>query len=121
MTQLKLYKHHRLPPEITQYTVWLYHWFNLSHRDVEALLVELGISYAAIRLWCIEFELEYARRLRGKYRNYGDIFFIDEVFVKSQRRQHYLWRALDQDGVVADVLLQIPCDGKAENLLIHGG
>jgi hypothetical protein len=49
-----MYKRHRFPPEIIQYTVWLYHRFNLSHRDVEDLLAERGItvSYEAIRLWC---------------------------------------------------------------------
>ena len=84
MTQPKLYKRHRFPPEIIQYAVCLYHRFNLSHRDVEDLLAERGVvvSYEAIRLWCNKFGSKYAQRLRRKHQGYGDTFFIDEAFVK---------------------------------------
>ena len=110
-----LYKGHRFPPEIIQYAVWLYHRFNLSHRDIEDLLAERGItvSYESIRLWCIKFGLKYVRRLKKKHQGYGDTFFIDEVFVKIDGRQHYLWRAVDQDGEIVDVFLQRRRDGKA--------
>ena len=73
----------------------------------------IGISYESIRLWCIKFGPKYARRLRRRHQGYGDTFFIDEVFVKIQGRQHYLWRAIDQDGEVVDVFLQRRRDGKA--------
>jgi len=110
-----LYKHHRFPPEIIQHAVWLYYRFNLSCRDIEDLLAERGItvSYESIRLWCIKFGSDYAKRLRRRHQGYGDTFFIDEVFVKIQGRQHYLWRAVDQDGEVVDVFLQRHRDGKA--------
>jgi len=110
-----LYKRHRFPPEIIQYAVWLYHRFNLSHRDIEDLLAERGInvSYEAIRLWCNKFGLKYVRRLKNKHQGYGDTFFIDEVFVKIDGKQHYLWRAVDQDGEIVDVFLQRRRDGKA--------
>ena len=110
-----LYKRHRFPPEIIQYAVWLYHRFNLNYRDIEDLLAERGIvvSYEAIRLWCNKFGPRYAKRLRRRYQGYGDTFFIDEVFVKIQGKQHYLWRAVDQDGEVVDVFLQNRRDGKA--------
>jgi putative transposase len=106
-----LYKRHRFPPEIIQHAVWLY----LSSRDVEDLLAERGIavSYESIRLWCIKFGPQFARRLKRQHRGYGDTFFIDEVFVKIQRKQHYLWRAVDQDGDVVDVFLQTRRDGNA--------
>src|SRR5210317_1485392 len=112
--QATLYKHHRFPPEIIQYAVWLYHRFNLSHRDVEDLLAQRGItvSYESIRLWCNKFGSKYAQRLRRKHQGYGDTFFIDEVFVKIQGVQHYLWRAVGQDGEVVDVFLQKRRDGK---------
>lgn len=115
MTQPKLYKRHRFPPEIIQYAVWLYHRFSLSHRDIEDLMSHRGIevSYEAIRLWCNKFGPKYAQRLRGKHQGYGDTFFIDEVFVKIRGKQHYLWRAVDQDGEVVDVFLQKRRDGKA--------
>ncbi len=109
------YKRHRFPPEIIQHAVWLYHRFNLSSRDIEYLLAERGIeiSYESIRLWCIKFGSKYAKRLRRRHQGYGDTFFIDEVFVKIQGRQHYLWRAVDQDGDVVDVFLQRRRDGRA--------
>jgi putative transposase len=115
MTQSKMYKRHRFPPEIIQYAVWLYHRFNLSHRDIEDLMSHRGIevSYEAIRLWCNKFGSKYAQRLRRKHQGYGDTFFVDEVFVKIQGKRHYLWRAVDQDGEVVDVFLQKRRDGKA--------
>ena len=110
-----LYKRHRFPPEIIQHVVWLYYRFNRSGRDIEDLMAErgIGISYESIRLWCIKFGPKYAKRLRCRHQGYGDTFFIDEVFVKIQGKQHYLWRAVDQDGEVDDVLLQCRRDGKA--------
>jgi putative transposase len=109
------YLRHRFPPEIIQHVVWLYHRFNLSSRDIEDLMAERGIaiSYASIRLWCIKSGPEYARRLRRRHQGYGETFFIDEIFVKIQGKQHYLWRAVDQDGEAADVFLQRRRDGKA--------
>jgi putative transposase len=112
---MNTYKRHRFPSDIISYAVWLYYRFNLSHRDIEDLLAERGIivSYETIRLWCIKFGAMYARRLKRKHRGYGDTFFIDEVFVKMNGKQHYLWRAVDQDGEVVDVFLQARRDGTA--------
>jgi putative transposase len=78
---MNTYKHHRFPPDIISYAVWLYYRFNLSHRDIEDLLAELGItvSYETIRLWSIKFGAKYAGRLKRRHRGYGDTFFIDEV------------------------------------------
>lgn len=112
-----LYKRHRFPPEIIQYTVWLYYRFNLSQRDIEDMLAERGItvSYESIRLWCNKFGPHYARKLKRCHQGYGDTFYIDEVFVNIRGERHYLWRAVDQDGEVVDVLLQKRRDGKAAN------
>jgi putative transposase len=112
---MNVYKRHRFPPDIISYAVWLYYRFNLSHRDIEDLLAERGIivSRESIRLWCIKFGALYARRLKRKHQGYGDTFFIDEVFVKINGKQHYLWRAVDQDGDVVDVYLQAKRDGAA--------
>ncbi len=109
------YKRYRFPPEIIQHAVWLYYRFNLSHRDFEDLLAVRGIvvSYESVRLWCNKFGPRYARRLKRRHQGFGDTFFIDEVFVKINGIQHYLWRAVDQDGEVVDVLLQSRRDGKA--------
>ena len=112
---MNTYKRHRFPPDIISYAVWLYYRFNLSHRDIEDLLAELGITVSreTIQLWCIKFGAKYARRLKRNHRGYGDTFFIDEVFVKINGEQHYLWRAVDQDGEVVDVFLQARRDGAA--------
>jgi putative transposase len=105
---MNTYKRYRFPPDIISYAVWLYYRFSLSHRDIEDLLAERGItvSHESIRLWCIKFGAIYAHRLKRNHRGYGDTFFIDEVFVKINGNQHYLWRAVDQDGEVVDVYLQ---------------
>ena len=101
------YKGHRFPPEIISYAIWLYHRFTLSFRDVEDLLTELGIivSYETIRCWCIKFGPTYARSLRRKQGRLGDIWHVDEVFIKIRGERHYLWRAVDQDGDVIDILV----------------
>ena len=112
---MSTYKRHRFPPGIISYAVWLYYRFNHSHRDIEDLLAERGIivTRESIRLWCIKFGALYVGRLKRKHRGYGDTFYIDEVFVKINGKQHYLWRAVDQDGEVVDVYLQEKRDGAA--------
>jgi len=114
-TQRDMYKRYRFPAEIIRYAVWVYYRFNLSHRDVEDLLAERGItvSHESIRLWCNKFGPKYARRLKRRHQGFGDTFYIDEVFVKIGGKQRYLWRAVDQDGEVVDVFLQTRRDGKA--------
>jgi putative transposase len=123
-----IYKRHRFPPSIIQYAVWLYYRFNLSCRDVEDLLAErnISVSYEAIRLWVNKFGPEFARRLRRKHQGFGDTYYLDEVFVKIGGKQHYLWRAVDQDGEVVDVYLQTRRDANAakrffERFLKSGG
>ncbi len=125
---MNTYKRHRFPPDIIKYKVWLYYRFNLSCRDIEDLLAERGISvtHESIRLWCIKFGTKFARRLKRKHQGYADHFYIDEVFFKINGKQHYLWRAVDQDGDVVDVFLQARRDGSAakrffKRLLKHYG
>ena len=115
MKNSNIYKRFRFPSVIIQYSVWLYYRFNLSHRDIEDLLAERGINvtYEAIRLWCNRFGPKYAARLKRKHRGYGDTFFIDEVFIRIDGKQYYLWRAVDQDGEVVDVFLQKRRDAAA--------
>jgi putative transposase len=112
---MNTYKRHRFSPDIISYATWPYYRFNLSHRDIEDLLTERGITVSreAIRLWCIKFGAIYTRCLKPQHRGYGDTFYIDEVFVKVNGKRHYLWRAVDQDGEVVDVFLQARRDGAA--------
>lgn len=112
---MNTYKRHRFSHDIISYAGWLYYRFNLSHRDIEDLLAErrITVSYETIRLWCIKFGALYSRRLKRRHQGYGDTFYINEVFVKMNGKQHYLWRAVDQDGEVVDVYLQARRDGAA--------
>ena len=88
--------------------MWLYHRFGLSFRDVEDLLAQRGVTvtYEAIRQWCRTFGLVYARKLRRRRGRMGGTWYLDELFVKIQGRQQYLWRAVDEDGDVIDILVQ---------------
>ena len=106
---------HRFPAEIISHAVWLYHVFSLSLRDVELLLAERGVvvSYETVRRWCKKFGQSFADRLRRRRPRPGDKWHLDEVFIRIQGAQHYLWRAVDQDGVVLDILVQERRDGKA--------
>ena len=108
MSQPTDYRGYRFPPDIIRHAVWLYFRFGLSFRDVEDLLAERGVTvtYEAIRQWCLTFGLDYARRLRRRRGRMGDTWYLDEVFVKIHGRQQYLWRAVDEDGDVIDILVQ---------------
>jgi putative transposase len=102
-----LYKRHRFPAEVISHAVWLYYRFLLSYRDVEELLAERGIavSYETVRQWCQKFGQTFAGRLRRRHRP-GDKWHMDEMQLKISGRRHWLWRAVDQDGVVLDILVQ---------------
>ncbi len=109
------YKRHRFPPEIISYSVWLYFRFALSYRDVEDLLAERGVivTYETIRQWCQKFGQQYANTLRRRRVQPGDKWHLDEVFITINGAQHYLWRAVDQDGNVLDILVQPRRDKRA--------
>ena len=102
------YRGYRFPADIISHAVWLYYRFGLSFRDVEDLLAQRGITvtYEAIRQWCRKFGLDYARRLRRRRGRQGDTWHLDELFVRIQGRQQFLWRAVDEDGDVLDILVQ---------------
>ncbi len=102
------YKGFRFPQEIISHAVWLYHRFPLSFRDVEELLYERGVTvtYETVRQWCRKFGQAYANQLRHRRPRSGDKWHLDEVFLKINGRTHYLWRAVDQQGNVLDILVQ---------------
>jgi putative transposase len=107
--------HHRFPAEIISHAVWLYHVFSLSLRDVELLLAERGVvvSNETVCRWCENCGQTFAYRLRQRRPRPGGKWHVDEVFIRIQGVQHYLWRAVDQDGVVLDILVQPRRDAKA--------
>jgi len=102
------YRGFRFPSEIISHTVRLYHRFCLSFREIEELLAERGITvtYETIRQWCQKFGPAYARKLKKRQGRRGNTCHIDEGFVTIQGERQYLWRAVDQDGDVIDILVQ---------------
>ena len=110
-----LYFRHRFPVEIISYAVWLYYRFSLSFRDVEELMAQRDVivTYETIRIWAEKFGRAYAKRLRYRCAKAGDQWFLDEMFVKMNGKGHILWRAVDQDGEVLDILVQSRRNTKA--------
>ena len=109
------YHGYRFPSQIISHAVWLYHRFCLSYRDVEDLLAERGIivTHETIRQWCRKFGPQYARKLTRRQGRLGDTWYLDEVFVTIRGKKQYLWRAVDQDGDVIDILVQPNRDQRA--------
>jgi putative transposase len=112
---LERYKNHRFPAEIISHGVWLYYRFCLSYRDVEELLFTRGIvvTYEAIRKWCRKFGQAYANQLRRRRPRPGDKWHMDEAFLSINGERSYLWRAVDQEGNVLDILVQSRRNKKA--------
>jgi len=102
------YARHRFPPAIIHHAVWLYSRFALSYRDVEDLLAERGVdvSYETVRQWALKFGRVYAKRIRQRRPRLSGRWHLDEVFVRIGGRIHYLWRAVDDEGEVLDIVVQ---------------
>jgi putative transposase len=105
----------RYPVEVINHCVWLYHRFPLSFREVEEMMMERGVvvSHETIRQWCRKFGQTYANGLRRQRPRPGDKWHLDEVFIKINGKTHYLWRAVDQDGNVLNILGTSRRDAKA--------
>ena len=106
---------HRFPISIIQHAVWLYHRYPLSYRDVQELLQERGIevSHDTLREWNIKFSPLLAEDLRHREPRRGSRWHLDEVCTTVGGVRHWLWRAVDEHGVVLDVLLQRHRDREA--------
>ena len=111
------YKGHQYPAEIIAHCVWLYHRLPLSLREVEELMLVRGVivTYETIRQWCAKFGFGpvYAAGVRRRQPRPGDKWHLDEVFLTINGCRQYLWRAVDQDGNVLDILVQRRRDAKA--------
>ena len=120
-TTRSIYRGFCFPPEVIAHAVFLYHRFPLSLRDVEDLLAQRGIavSYETIRRWCRRFGPHYARNVRRQRPTAGDHWLLDEVFLQIQGRRQYLWRAIDQDGDILDILMQRRRKGRAATRFVR--
>ena len=114
-TRRSRYSRHRFPPEVISHAVWLYYRFSLSLREVEEMLVERGVdvTYETIRQWSMKCGIQYTRRLKRRQGRLGDTWHLDELFVSINGKRQYLWRAVDQDGDVIDILVQPRRDAAA--------
>jgi putative transposase len=115
------YRRHRFPPEVIAHAVWLYARFPLSLRLVEEMLLERGIdvSYETVRRWSVKFGPLLARELRRRAPRPGDIWHLDEVRVVIRGSVHWLWRAVDQHGVVLEEIVQRRRNAKAAQRLLR--
>ena len=102
------YARHRFPPALIRHAVWLYMRFTLSYRDVEDLLAERGldVSYETVRRWVLKFGPGIAANLRKRRHKPDDRWHLDEMVVLINGRHMYLWRAVDSEGEVLDMLVQ---------------
>lgn len=102
------YARHQFPPEIIRHAVWLYLRFSLSYRDIEELLAERGIqaTYESVRRWVLKFGPTFARNLRRLRPRPASTWHLDEMVVTIQGRRMYLWRAVDAEGEVLELLIQ---------------
>jgi transposase-like protein len=109
------YRRHRFPPPIIQHAIWLYLRFTLSYRDVEELLAERGleVSYETVRRWVLKFGATVAQRLRRRRPRPSERWHLDEMVVRIAGRRMYLWRAVDHEGEILDMLVQRRRDQRA--------
>ena len=115
------YAGYRFPPEIIGHAVWLYFRFPLSLRMVEEMLAarNIVVSHETVRQWALKFGQEFANEIRRRLPRAGDKWHLDEVVIKIAGETHWLWRAVDQHGIVLDVLVQSRRDAKAAKRLLR--
>src|SRR3982750_3165555 len=115
------YPGHRFPPEVIGHAVWLHFRFPLSLRMVEEILAARGItvSHETVRQWARKFGQAFANQIRRRLPCPGDRWHLDEVCLMIRGTKHWLWRAVDQDGVVLDVLVQKRRDKPAAKRLLR--
>src|ERR687894_2611746 len=115
------YAGHRFPPEVISHAVWLSFRFPLSLRMVEEMLAARGllVSHETVRQWARKFGQDFANRIRRRLPCAGDKWHLDEVAITIAGAQHWLWRAVDQDGMVLDVLVQSRRDKRAAKRLLR--
>ncbi|HJU16784.1 MAG TPA: IS6 family transposase [Stellaceae bacterium] len=115
------YAGYRFPAEVISHAFWLYFRFPLSLRMVEEMLAARGIlvSHESVRQWARKFGQDFANRIRRRLPAAGDKWHLDEVVIKIAGVKHWLWRAVDQGGLVLDILVQSRRDKRAAKRLLR--
>ena len=110
-----IYSRHRFHSDIISRAVWLYFRFNLSFRGVEELMIErgVGVSYETISVWVEKFGSTYAKRIKSRSEPPSPIWHLDEVYTKISGKMVYLWRAVDDEGTILDIVVQRKRNTKA--------
>jgi putative transposase len=118
---LPSYAGHRFPAEIISHAIWLYFRFPLSLRMVEEMLAARGIvvSHETVRQWALKFGQVFANRIRRRLPTAGDKWHLDEVAIKIAGKKHWVWRAVDQDGIMLDILVQSRRNKRAAKRLLR--
>src|SRR5215208_1149488 len=115
------YAGYRFPPEVISHAVWLYFRFPLGLRMVEEMLAARGliVSHETVRQWALKFGQDFANQIRRRLPAAGDKWHPDEVALKIAGKKHWLWRAVDQDGIVLDILVQSRRDKRTAQRLLR--
>ena len=116
-----IYSRHRFHSDIIRRAVWMYFRFNLSFRDVEELMIERGVdvSYETIRRWVDKFGSTYAKWIKSRSESPSPVWHLDEVYTKINGQMVYLWRAVDDEGTVLDIVVQRRRNTKAAMRLLR--
>lgn len=115
------YVRHRFPADVISHAIWLYFRFPLSLRMVEEMLAARGIlvSHETVRQWALKFGQRFANQIRQRLPARGDRWHLDEVVISIAGKKHWLWRAVDQHGVVLDILVQNRRNANAAKRLLR--
>ncbi|MEP1230086.1 MAG: IS6 family transposase, partial [Litorimonas sp.] len=116
-----IYSRYRFHPDIIRRAIWMYFRFNVSFRDVEELMAERGVdvSYETIRRWVDKAGTVYAKRIKSRAEAPSPVWHLDEVYTKVAGKMVYLWRAVDDEGTVLDVIVQRRRNTKAAMRLLR--
>ena len=119
--KVSIYHRRRFHCDVIKRVIWLYFRFNLSLREIEELMAERGVdgSYETIRRWVYKFGSTYAKRIKSRSENSSPVWHLDEVFTKINGKMVYLWRAVDDEGTVLDVVVQRRRNTKAAMRLLR--
>ena len=119
--KISIYTRHRFHSDIIRRAIWMYFRFNLSFRDIEELMLEQGVdvSYKTVRRWVDKFGSQYANRIKSRSKPPSPVWHLDEVYTKINGQMVYLWRAVDHEETVLDVVVHLSCPVGMHFALYH--